>query len=220
MSKSRVPWKSLLLLVIAVAAATVAFDVQKHGSFRSECLHRLIACQLTNHKLLVFAESITGRNLQRYGVIAAWNKSMAKATAYTAVASTWVSKNWPTVRAKVEPWVSAAGVQLAIGYKYVSEAAAPAIEPVRLWLGKTIPPLIAHVRDKLLPLAVSFVKDFSNAVIAVLIEVGRWIQENLLVGNFSLDNLSRIAADSVNHLHSLTGHAVNWITGHVKALTN
>lgn len=36
MSKSRVPWKSILLLVIAVTAATIAFDVQKHGSFRSE----------------------------------------------------------------------------------------------------------------------------------------------------------------------------------------
>lgn len=164
-------------------------------------------------------ESITGRNLQRYGVISAWNKSVAKASAYSAVATAWVSKNWPVVRSKVEPWISAAGVKLGIGYKYVSEAVAPAVEPVRLWIVKTVPPLIAHVKDKLLPLAVSFIKDLSNAMIAVLVEVGKWVQENLLVGNWSVDNLSRIAAESVTNVQSAAGQAVNWITGHVKALT-
>lgn len=120
----------------------------------------------------------------------------------------------------MDPWISFAAVKVGIVYKYVCDLLAPAIEPVRVWAGKTIPPLVDRVKDKLLPLLVSFVKDFSNAVIAVTIELGKWVQENVLVGNFSLENLSRLAADSVTSIHSATGHAVSWFTGHVRALTN
>lgn len=166
------------------------------------------------------SESITGRNLQRYGIISAWNKSLAKVTTYSTIATSWISKNWPILRAKIDPVISFAAVKLGIAYTYASELIAPAIAPVRQWAIRTIPPLVDHVKDKLIPLVVNFLKDFSNAVLAVIIELGKWVQENVLVGNFSIENLSKVAADSISHVHTVTGQAVSWITGQVKALTN
>lgn len=158
--------------------------------------------------------------MHKYGVVSAWNRSLAKATAYSAVATTWMSKNYPVFRSKIDPWISLASSKLLIAFRFLSDLTAPAVEPVRAWLAKTIPPYLDHVRDSLVPLLISFTKDFTNAVLAVFLELGRWVQENVLVGNWSLDKISEAAADVAVRIQSASGHAASWFSKQVRALTN
>ena len=153
-------------------------------------------------------------------MISVWNKSLAKATTYTAIASAWISKHGPIYWSKVEPWLSAGIAKAQIGLRTAADAAAPVLDPAKAWLSRTIPPIVDHIRDKLLPVVYNFARDFSAAVVAVLIEFGRWIQEHLLTGSWSLENLSTSASSLVSSVHSSVGQAAAWLSGQVRALAN
>ena len=126
----------------------------------------------------------------------------------------------------MDPWITYSGAQIAAAYKYTSDILSPAlgpvIAPIKLWLSEKIPPMIQYASqkaDKVIPLVIGFTKDFTNAVIAVILELGKWVQENILTGSLSLDNLSKLAANSVSSIQSNIGHAVTWVSGKVQSLT-
>ena len=163
--------------------------------------------------------------MEKYGLINSWKKSLATVTTYSAGATAWFNKNVPVYWSKIDPWLKYATTNLSIAYNSLIKLLSPVlewfvvtVEPVRRWIVKTVPPYIETAKRKVLPLVVSFAKDFTNAVVALFIELGKWVQDNILVGNFSVDSLTKLAADLVLKIQSATGNTVTWLSDRVAAI--
>lgn len=130
-----------------------------------------------------------------------------------------MSKNAPIyyqiTQKYVAPYLKTAREQIEIASIYLWQV----LLPVRQWVSTNIPPLVKTIQEKILPAVVSFVNDFSLAVVAVLVEFGKWVQTNVLTGSLSPENLSRVSGDAISKVQVATGDIVSWISRQVQALT-
>jgi len=203
MGKSRFPWKTLFFIIFTATTLAVSLDIRQHGSFK---------------------RSVTGNTLQRYGVIDTWNKSLAAATVYSNAIIAWSSKNLPIYYAKVDqvigPYLKIAKEYAWSGWSFVWET----LLPVRKWAERDIQPhvirAIEYLNTKVIPLVFAFIRDFERAVRAVAFEAGVWIQENVLTGSLSIDNLSKLASNSLESVQLYSQQVISWISSRAKQLTH
>lgn len=164
-------------------------------------------------------ESITGQTLAKYGVLDFADQLLVDLNRYTQIGKAWASKNVPiyyqaTVKF-VSPYYKTARDQLEAAFLYLWQP----LLPVRQWAMTNIPPLIKHVQEKYVPAIITFVNDFSLAVVAILVEMGKWIQANVLTGSLSPENLYRVSGDALSKVQVATGDIVSWISRQYQALT-
>lgn len=163
---------------------------------------------------------MTGQTLAKYGVIDIWNRWLSTATLYGNQAYAWMNKTFPGYWGHVDrvigPYIKIVRQKAFIAWTFIWDS----LLPVREWVNQVLPPIFNRIQKEFLPVVFAFFKSFYEAVRAVAIEFGIWVQENVLTGSLSTENISKFASESVNRLHSSTQNFVTWISKQAAALTN
>jgi len=196
MSSGKTPWKSIAILLIAIAAGLVAYDIQLHGTFQ---------------------KSVTGRVLKDYGVLAAWNQSRARANVYYKQSRNWINKNGPVYYAKVDkvigPYVAIIKEKVLLGLGIVWDA----LLPLRQWTNKTLPPIWDNINRNYVPKLVEIANRSIHALQLILIDIGLWIQTNVLTGSLSVENLQKLLVTYTTKAQESASDAYMWVAKRLQA---
>ena len=157
--------------------------------------------------------------MAKYGVIDFAEQLLIDLNRYAEISKSWAFKNLPvyyqSTQKFVSPYFETARRQIEFLVVYLWQV----LLPIRQWASTNIPPLIKTVEEKVLPAVITFINDFSLAVVAILVEFGKWIQNNVFTGSLSPENLSRVSGDAVSKVQVATGDIVSWISRQYQALT-
>jgi hypothetical protein len=199
MSSSRFPWRLVVTLILLTGAAFVAFDIRSHGTFQ---------------------KSETGKFLKESGALKVWRQSVNRATQVSNQVRKWISDHAPAYFQKINktvgPWIQLFWERLGEGLVYLWEAAKPA----RVWFSKTVPPILETISDYYVPRLVAAAGEVSSFVRKYLVDVGIWLQQNVFVGSFSVENLQKLAVNGIETIQDYAAQVYRWGYQQYSAITS
>ncbi|CAG2116973.1 unnamed protein product, partial [Medioppia subpectinata] len=135
MSSWKVPIKSILLVLTLLLVSLLAYDTKTHGSFQ---------------------KSYTGNLLKRTGTLPVVEQAYTKIETYSLIAYSWLAVNlpvyWKSVSAVLSPYLTLFWAKFTEVSLYVWNST----EVLRVWINKTIPPILETISDDLVPKVQSF----------------------------------------------------------------
>nr|CAD7576433.1 unnamed protein product [Timema californicum] len=209
---SSFPWRSGSFLLLLAIAGVLAFDIKKNGSFK--------ACN-------------TGRFLNDIGALQYGEHAWSRTKHYSSKSYQWAEVNVPhyykIVEVQAKPYVQQAvdlslvlANQLQLWYGNIRQLVEEKTPVVVTWVEHYAPGLLGEVKTRSLAtwdltksyavLSWQYAREYS------LVGFG-WVQNNVLVGNLSPENLQKYSLEAVNTTQVYVTWTYDWVLQKVQTLS-
>ncbi|ESP05246.1 hypothetical protein LOTGIDRAFT_227900 [Lottia gigantea] len=209
LSQSGYPWKLILLLLLTIGGGLIAYDVSTSQNLQS---------------------SRTMVTLEKYGVINVANKGWKNVQNFHKETQNWLNVNAPMYRDKVVPYMTLAWnktVQLFIYIgdvtkPYIKLAWAKVLQAVN-WFNKEYPDFWPKCVEYL-NITWQFIEHHSictwNCMVNYTLISYNWLLNNVLIGQFSPENIQKTAYDGLQVLQQYLTQAVAWCQKTITSYTS
>jgi len=210
MSSWKLPIKSILVVMTVMLAVLLAYDTKSHGSFQ---------------------KSFTGNLLKRTGTLPVVEQAYNKIETYSLITYSWLSVNipvyWKSVSAVLSPYLNIFWAKFTEVMLYLWNST----EVLRVWINKTIPPILETITDEYVPKVLSifwqltthlqtYFNIFWSFILKNSLLVSDWLQTNVLTGSLAPENIQKVLIHAINAFQTYMSDAYHWTATQFKALTN